>query len=132
MSLEFVLCPDLPLKAAVDLSTHQFKAMKVSGAWGCTLAAAATDRCIGVLQNKPQANQAAQIRVLGVSKMISDGSGTAIAAGDLVGPNASALAVKKATADFNAMGISLDASAALGVIIPVFLIPGLMFRTLLG
>jgi hypothetical protein len=132
MAVEFKVQPDLPLKAAVSMLTNRFYFVKGSGSWGCTLITAATDRAIGVLQNKPDVGQAAEVQVNGVSKVISDGSGTAIAAWDLVGPNASGIAVKKATADFNCAGYAMDASAANGTVIGVLLIPGLVFRTLAG
>ena len=90
---------------------------------------AAADRGIGVIQNNPVAGGAATVRILGKSQVISDGSGTAIAIGDYVGPNSSGKAVKKATADYSAIGIALQASSADGTIIEVLLMPGLWFRT---
>ena len=132
MSVEFVLCPDLPVKSAADLTLKQFYFVKLSGVWTVALVSATTDRALGVLQNKPNIGQGAEVRVLGVSKVISDGSGTPIVAGDTIGPNALGQAVKKVTADFNCAGYAMEASAALGTVIGVFLVPGLLFRTLAG
>lgn len=123
---------DASFKAAADLSAKQFFIMKPSAADTIAIAAAATDLSIGVLQDKPKSGEAGRVRVLGISKVVSDGSGTAIAVGDRVGPNSSGKAVKKATADYNCIGIALDASTADGTIIRVLLIPGLVFRTLGG
>src|SRR6266850_1972697 len=91
---------DESFKADVDLSAKQFFAMKLKAAAAdtITIAAAATDRCLGILQNKPTAAHAADIRILGLSKAVSDGSGTAIAVGDYVGPDTNGRLVKKATA----------------------------------
>lgn len=132
MATQSVFVWDESFKAAADLSTHQYKFAKLSAVDTVNLASAATDRCLGVLQNKPAANQAGAVRILGMSFVVSDGSGTAIAAGDYVGPNASSVAVKKATADFNVAGIALDPSTAVGTIIRVLLLPGAFFRTAAG
>ena len=123
---------DESFKANSDLSAKQYYAVKLTAENTVDLAAAATDRCIGVLQNKPKANNAAQVAILGMTKAYTDGSGTAIAVGDLVGPNSSGIFVKKATADYNAMGIAMQASSALGTIIYVILVPLAVFRTLAG
>lgn len=119
-------------KAASDLSAKQFYAVKLTAADTVDIAAAATDRCVGLLQDAPKSGAGGSVQVLGIAKGSSDGSGTAIAVGDLVGPNTSGQLVKKATADYNAMGIAMDASSAAGTIIRVLLQPGLVFRTLGG
>ncbi|TXH52456.1 MAG: DUF2190 family protein [Desulfurellales bacterium] len=121
---------DESFRATADYSTKQYYAMKLGAEDYVTLAAAATDRCVGVLQNKPAAaGRGANVRILGITQAISDGSGTAIAVGDYVGPNSSGKMVKKATADYNAMGLALQASSADGTIIRVLLMPGAWFRT---
>jgi|SRR5229473_6726651 len=123
---------DESFKANADLSAKQWYAVKLTAADTVDMASAATDLCVGILQNKPTSGHAAEVRILGITKVSSDGSGTAIVVGDRVGPNASSQIVKKATADYNAMGIALDASSAAGTIIRVLLIPGMVFRTLAG
>lgn len=122
----------LSAKAGADLSAKQFYAVKLTAADTIDVAGAASDLCIGILQDAPASGKGGSVQVLGISKASSDGSGTAIAVGDRVGPNSSGQLVKKATADYNAMGIALDASVAAGTIIRVLLIPGMVFRTLGG
>lgn len=119
-------------KAENDLSAKQYYFVELSALDQVDVADAAADVVIGVLQNDPKAGEAAQVRVLGISKVVSDGSGTAIAVGDRIGTNASGKAVKKATADFGVSGIALDASSADGTIIRTLLTPVNTFRTLGG
>lgn len=125
---------DQSYKAAADYSAKQYFFMKLSTSVADTvvLCSAAADRVWGVLMNKPAAGQAADVRQLGTAPVVSDGSGTAIAAGDYVGPNSAGKAVKKATADYSVAGIAQDASSADGTVIRVFLLPGAVFRTLGG
>ena len=121
---------DHSFKAAADQSAKQYYFLKYSAADTVALCAAATDRAIGVLMNKPAAaGQAADVRILGIAPVVSDGSGTAIAVGDYVGPSRAGKAVKKATADNNLAGIALDASSADGTVIRVLLTPGAFFRS---
>lgn len=123
---------DESFSANSDLSAKQFYAVKLTAADTVDLASAATDRCVGILENDPKANQAAQVRILGMTKAVSDGSSTAISVGDLVGPNASGVMVKKTTVDDNIMGIAMDASSASGVVIGVILTPMAVYRSLAG
>jgi hypothetical protein len=87
--------------------------------------------CLGVLMNDPASGQTAQVQVLGVATAWADGT-TAISIGDRVGSNDSGVTVKKATADYNAGGIALDALASGTGFIRVLLTPGEVFRTLGG
>lgn len=120
---------DESFKAGADQSTKQYYLVKQSAANTVAVCSGATDRAIGVLRNKPKANEAATVRITGIAEVITDGSGTAIAAGDYVGPNSSGKAVKKATADYNVCGQALDASSTDGAIIRILLTPGAWFRT---
>lgn len=115
-----------------DLSANQFYCMKIHAADSVDICSAAADLCIGILQNDPKANQPASVRTYGWSKAVSDGSGTAIAAGDWVGSNAAGKIVKKATADDATIGIALDASAANGTVIGVFVLGPGFFRAAAG
>ena len=120
---------DESFSAENDLSAKQFYAVELSAANQVDVCDALDDLVIGVLQNKPEANQAAQVRMLGITRWVSDGSSTAIAAGDYVRTDASGKAVKcpTATEEHNrAAGIALSASSADGTIIDVFLTPGVM------
>jgi hypothetical protein len=119
-------------KAASDLSAKQYYAVKLTAADTVDAIAAATDRVAGILVNKPKQGQAATVVTAGVCECVSNGGGTAIAVGDLVGPDATGKMVKKATADFNACGVAHDASTADGVIIRVRLNLDTLFRAALG
>ena len=122
---------DESFTASADLSALQYNPVSL-GSSGVAAIAAATTRAIGVLQNKPLSGEAATVRILGMTKAVADGSGTAIAAGDYVGPNSAGVMVKKATADYNVAGIALDASSAATTVIRVILTPGAWFRTAAG
>lgn len=122
----------LTAKANADLSAKQFYGVKLTAADVVDVPSAATDIVIGILQNAPKANAAASVQVLGISKAVSDGSGTTIVVGDRVGPSSTGLWVKKATNDYNAGGIALDGSTANGTVIRVLLTPAALFRTLAG
>jgi hypothetical protein len=124
---------DHTFKAAADQSAKQYYFLKYSAADTVAVCSAAADRVIGVLMNKPNAaGLAANVRILGIAPVVSDGSGTAIAVGDYVGPSSAGKAVKKATTDYSVAGIALDASSADGTVIRVLLMPGAVFRTLGG
>lgn len=83
---------DETLTAGADLSTHQYKFVKLSAARTAVICAAATDKPIGVLQNKPTSGTAATVRVFGETKVIAGGT---IAAGDSIGTDANGLADTK-------------------------------------
>lgn len=119
-------------RAGADLRTHQWKPQKMTAANTSGLPTAATDRCIGILQNKPNTGEAAAVLIMGRSPVVSDGSGTAIAVGDLIGPNASGVMVKKATADFNVLGMAVEASTTNGAVISALIFGPGVFRTLAG
>jgi hypothetical protein len=120
---------DHSYKAENDLSAKQYYFVEYSGVDQVDVCDAAADRAVGILQNKPVANAAATVRHLGISMVVSDGSGTAIAAGDHLGPNSSGKAVKKATADYSVAGIAMDASTTDGAVIRILMIPINWFRT---
>lgn len=119
---------DHSFKAAADLTTKQFYLVKLTAADTVGLGAATSDTCIGVLQNKPNSTQAAQVRILGVTKAVSDGT-TAISVGDKVGTSAAGKAVKVTTQDRPIIGTALSASSADGTIISVLLSPNAQYRT---
>lgn len=83
---------DESFNAAADLSAKQYYFMKVSGANGCTVCAAATDIPLGVLQNRPTSGQTAVVRIHGASLVNSD---AALTVGLLVGPAADGQADSK-------------------------------------
>lgn len=72
------------LKAGADLSaaTAQYKFVKLNAAKQVILCAAATDKPLGVLQNRPASGEAAKVCAIGVTKVRGDAD---LAAGDLIG-----------------------------------------------
>ena len=73
------------LKAAADLSAKQYHIVKLASATTVNVCSAITDVPIGVLLNNPASGEAAEICILGVSKIVADGT---IAAGNLLGTSA--------------------------------------------
>lgn len=114
---------DLTFAAGADFSAKQHLACKLSAADTVAITSGATDRVLGVVQNNPPSGSAAHVRILGVTKWISDGSGTAIVVGDTVGTNNAGKCVKKATDADLVAGIALSASSADGTVIDVLLMP---------
>lgn len=72
--------------AEADLSGKQYHFVKLGSA-GQTVdvCAALTDVPLGVLQNAPTAGQAAEVCIIGISKIVGDAN---LALGDLIGPSA--------------------------------------------
>jgi hypothetical protein len=68
--------------ASADLSTKQYYFVKMSGERTVTVCAGATDKPIGVLQNNPTSGQAAEVCVVGQTKVSGDGD---LNYGDLIG-----------------------------------------------
>ncbi len=81
-------------KADADLSGKQFYFVKMTAnPREVGVCAAATDRPIGVLQNKPDAvGKAAEVMVIGRSKVSSD---AALNEGDAIGPSGDGQAIAK-------------------------------------
>jgi hypothetical protein len=122
---------DVNMLAGSDLSTKQFFIVKQNGTVDTVdITSAVTDRPYGVIADPPKSSgKACAIQTDGVAKVVSDGSGTAIAAGDQVGTDASGRAVKCTTQDRPLLGEAMDASTAAGTVIRVKLKPGVPFRT---
>jgi len=76
----------ITLEAAADLSTHQFKFVKLDNTGKMVAMAADTDIPIGILQDKPNAaGKVGTVMVDGISKLSSN---AALTAGNLVGSSA--------------------------------------------
>jgi len=73
------------LKAAADLSGKQYHLVKLASATTVNVCAAITDIPIGVLQNKPESGEVAEITFIGVTKIVADGT---VAAGANIGTSA--------------------------------------------
>lgn len=76
---------DITFPAGADLTTSQYKFVEIDSAGVVTVCDAATDIPAGVLQNKPNLNEAAQVRVFGVTKVQAD---AALAIGVTIGTSA--------------------------------------------
>jgi len=64
---------DVSYPAAEDLGADQFKFV-VLDAGKVRRPDSGTERALGVLQNKPAANQAAQVRLEGITKLVAGGA----------------------------------------------------------
>lgn len=107
-------------KAAGDLSTKQYTAVKLSAAETVTTCGAG-EAGVGILTNKPAAaGRPASVWVgVGYAKLKVDGSGTAISAGDYLKSDANGLGVKTTTDNEVIIARALEASSASGDIIEV-------------
>jgi hypothetical protein len=68
--------------AAADLSTKQYYFVELTAARTVNVCNAATDKPVGVLQNKPQSGEEAKVMIVGKTPVDSD---SALAVGDLIG-----------------------------------------------
>lgn len=75
----------LSLSAGADLSTKQFYFVKLDTNGAAVVCSGATDVPVGVLQNKPTSGQAAEIVVVGVTKISADAN---LTIGNLIGTSA--------------------------------------------
>lgn len=109
------------LSAAADLSTHQYKFVKVTASEAVNIATVLGEAVLGVLQNKPTASgREAEVAIAGsVTKVLSN---AAIAAGARVTAAANAKATT-ALATHNAAGVALNASTGADQLISVLLLP---------
>jgi hypothetical protein len=109
--------------ASADLSGKQYCFARQSGTAGqLNVTSLATQKPIGVIQNKPTTGQPVDLMVTGVSKMVA---GAAVAAGADVMSDANGNAITAVTntgANFS-LGQAQTAAAAAGTIIEV-LLPG--------
>lgn len=98
------------LKAGADLSSKQFHAVKIA-ADGDVEQAGAGERAMGLLQNKPIENEAAEIEMDGISKAVA---GAAIAGADVeLAADANGRLVPAASGN-QVIALSLTAAAGAG------------------
>lgn len=124
--MESVGLGDTSYTTVTDLSSKQYCFAKSNATAGQCAVAGNGDKTIGIIQNKPDGtvDKGAVIRELGRSKLVVDGSGTAIAAGDYLGSDGSGRGIK-VTADHAWVGARAEeASAAAGDVIDVTTFPG--------
>lgn len=101
------------LVAGADLSAAQYKFVKVSAANTVTVCAATTDDFIGVLQNAPASGGAAEVCLMGVTKVQGDAD---LAAGAAIGTSADGQAAAYTASDTtkHIVGRVLEDNAAAG------------------
>ncbi len=118
------LSTDLSFKAAADLRTNQYDFVKLDASGNCILASVAGERVIGVLQNKPNLNETAVVRPIGLSKIVAS---AAINPADPIATTATGTAktasrlVAATGAASNVVGFALRAASGAGVIITAHL-----------
>ena len=66
--------------AATDLSTKQFRIVKVTAALAVNLTTVKGEAAFGILQNKPKSGEAADVWTVAVSKVVAGTGGLAAAA----------------------------------------------------
>ena len=76
----------------------------------------------GVLQNKPDAGQAAEVAHLGISRIVVDGNATNIAIGNLITSDANGKGVVADTIGDVAFGKALQASTVDGDVISISMV----------
>lgn len=109
--------------ANADLRTSQFLCVKMVNASGkaeVALSSTSGGKITGILQNKPNTGEPADVQVVGVSKAVA---GAAITAGVNVMSDAAGKVILAATAGSTMVGIALSSAGALNEIIDVLLLP---------
>lgn len=109
--------------AGADLSAKQYLAVKLTAA-NTVGVAAAGEKAIGVLQNKPTSGLAAAVREIGRTKLVVDGNAAAIAAGDFLKSDALGKGVKTTTDKDFVFARAEEASTVAGDIIEVTVFTG--------
>lgn len=107
---------DVSFIAGGTLTTKQFYFVKLSADNTVVVCDGATDKPIGILQNKPASGQSAKVRMIGVSKLVSSGN---IGYGVDVGTDGSGKAVAKTTNKDIAPCVVLQGATADGEIMVV-------------
>ena len=112
---------DDSFRMATDMRLKQFYPVKLHTTKDfVTELTAATDLVFGILQDKKNLGEAGRIAKIGRWSARVDGSGTAIAIGDWLGPNAAGTAlIKKTAAAANICARALDVCTIAGGIIDV-------------
>lgn len=106
--------------AGADLTAKQFHCVKLNGSGKFVSGSASGEKIVGILQNKPDSGEVADVMINGVSKAVA---GAAIAAGAQIMANASGRVITAATTGSTIIGWALDAASADGEIISIILAP---------
>lgn len=109
-------CFSITLPAGGDLSSSQFKFVKLNSSGQVVDVAAATDIPVGVLQNKPASGGAAEVMVIGITKVQGDAD---LAKGNQIGTSSDGQAAAYVngtdTTKYVVGQVLLDNSAAGGI-----------------
>lgn len=106
----------ISLEAGADLSAKQYYFVKLDNAGKAVVCSGVTDKPVGVLQNNPTSGQAAEVVVVGLTKISSD---AALAIADQIGTSAdgqAAVYVSGTDTTKYIVGTVLETSGAAGVI----------------
>jgi hypothetical protein len=104
---------DLSYITSADLSALQYHLVKDDGLGGLVSCTAASDVSVGILQNNPASGRDAQVRPVGISKVVC---GAAVAAGDLLTSDSTGRAVTASTHNM-VVGQARTAGAGAGTVI---------------
>lgn len=111
----------ITLPANADYSvTGQYRGVTVNSSGNALLASTAGQFIVGVLQNKPTANQAGNVAFSGVSKVIAGTGG--IAAGDLVKVDSAGAFVKSTSSGTGWAHVDSTVSSATDPVIGDFIV----------
>jgi hypothetical protein len=106
-----------PAGADLSAAANQYKFVEVDSSGNVTVCNAATDRPVGVLQNRPKSGEAAEVVIAGITKLQAD---AALTIGTLIGTSADGQADAKTLGDAGTefvVGMALSASGAAAEII---------------
>jgi hypothetical protein len=109
---------DVSLEAGEDLSNAQFLAVALDSN-GKVVKAKSDTLPIGILQDKPKEGQAANVRMLGISKVVAGG---AIEIGDVLTADDDGRLIAASTG-YYPIGIALEAAAQAGQVVTAFILP---------
>jgi hypothetical protein len=114
---------DDSMRSTTDMRLKQFAPVKLAATKDfITELAAATDEVFGLMQGKPNVGETGRVAIVGRWTALVDGSGTAIAIGDKLGPNAAGtMLIKKTAAAANVCARALDVCTISGGKIDVLL-----------
>lgn len=108
-------------QANADLSAATFKFCELNSS-GKVITSTAGSRMLGIQQNKPKIDEGLTVQVDGSSKLVVDGSGTAIVIGDKLKSDASGRGIKTVTDGDEVGAFALEASTAAGDIIEALIV----------
>jgi hypothetical protein len=109
---------DVSLEAGEDLSEAQFLAVALDSR-GKVVKARSDTLPIGILQDNPASGQAANVRMLGISKVVAGG---AFPVGSVLAADDNGRLVAASPGDFP-IGIALEAAAEAGHVVTAFILP---------